>query len=488
MSLWTAQTAMEATGGTCAVDWTARGVSIDTRTLQKGDLFVALTDMRDGHEFVAAALAKGAAAALVSRIPDGVSADAPLLIVPDVLTGLETLGQAARARSHARIVAVTGSVGKTSTKEMLRAALYGQGRVHAAEASYNNQWGVPLTLARMPADSDYAIFEIGMNHPGEIGPLAAMVRPHVAMITTIAAAHLEAFAGLDAIAEEKAAIFGALEPGGVAVINGDLAQTPILVAAAKAAGAKVISFGTGAGNHHRLSEIVVKDGVTVAAGRAWRRSFMLKVATEGQHFAVNALGALACATALGADMGQALGGLAGWTPPRGRGHREDINLRQRNAGTGGPVQGAQEAVLALIDDAFNANPTSLKAALNMLAVTQPPGLAEAKGRRVAVLGDMLELGPHEAALHLQFANEPSLAQVDIIHCVGLLMRGLYDQLPAHQRGKWAATAQELLPNAARLAQAGDIILIKGSKGSKVSLIVDAIRKLGHRNDPRDQEN
>ena len=234
MALWTSSEAAAATRGRSTADWVAHGVSIDTRTIQPGDLFVALSAARDGHDFVAQALEKGASAALVSRIPEGLTEAAPLLIVADVQTALEALGRAARARSAAKVVGVTGSVGKTSTKEMLRAVLSGQGRTHAAEASYNNHWGVPLTLARMPVGTEFAVIEIGMNHPGEIAPLARIARPDVAMITTVAAAHLEAFASIEGIAREKAAIFEGLEAGGTAVINSDLKVTPILRAAAEA--------------------------------------------------------------------------------------------------------------------------------------------------------------------------------------------------------------------------------------------------------------
>ncbi|MFV0301597.1 MAG: UDP-N-acetylmuramoyl-tripeptide--D-alanyl-D-alanine ligase, partial [Paracoccus sp. (in: a-proteobacteria)] len=243
MSLWTASDAAAATGGRAQGDWAALGVSIDTRTLRPGDLFVALKAERDGHDFVAQALEKGAAAALVSRIPEGVAPSAPLLIVPDVLAALEALGRAGRARTQAKVIAITGSVGKTSTKDMARVALTGQGRIHAAEASYNNHWGVPLTLARMPVATDFAIIEIGMNHPGEIAPLARMARPHVAMITTIAAAHLEAFGAIEGIACEKGAIFEGLLPMGTAIIPEDLTTTPILRDAADAAGALVVGFG-----------------------------------------------------------------------------------------------------------------------------------------------------------------------------------------------------------------------------------------------------
>src|SRR5690606_30792657 len=237
--LWTSAEAAAATGGRATRAFAATGLSIDTRTLAPGDLFVALKDLRDGHDFVRAALDKGAAAALVSRVPEGCSEADPLLIVADVLAALTALGQAGRARARAKVIAVTGSVGKTSTKEMLRAVLAGQGRVHAAEASFNNHWGVPVTLARMPADADFAVVEIGMNHPGEIAPLARLARPHVAMITTVAPAHLEAFESLEGIAREKAAIFQGLEPGGIAVIPSGLAVTPILAAAA-AGGARTL--------------------------------------------------------------------------------------------------------------------------------------------------------------------------------------------------------------------------------------------------------
>ena len=211
--LWTGDEAAAATGGALlGPSWSATGVSIDTRTLNPGDLFVALKDLRDGHDFVVSALEKGAAAALVTHVPDGIEENAPLIVVDDVLGALEKLAVAARARTDARVIAITGSAGKTSTKDMLRYVLEKQGQTHAAEASYNNHWGVPLTLARMPAETDFAVIEIGMNHPGEIAPLAKLARPHIAIVTTVAAAHLEAFADVNAIAQEKAAIFQGLEP------------------------------------------------------------------------------------------------------------------------------------------------------------------------------------------------------------------------------------------------------------------------------------
>lgn len=466
MSLWTSRDAEAATGGRSTRAWEASGVSIDTRTLAPGDLFVALKATRDGHGFVGQALAKGAAAALVTHRPEGVAEDAPLLLVPDVQAALEALGRAARARTRARVCAVTGSVGKTSTKEMLRAALAPQGRVHAAEASYNNHWGVPLTLARMPADADFAVVEIGMNHPGEIAPLSRQARPHVVVVTTVGPAHLEAFDSVAGIAREKASICEGLEPGGTAVLNGDLPETPILVAAAERAGAKVVTFGTGRGLHHRLLDARVGEGATVGRARAWRTRLHLKVGTEGAHFALNALAALAAAQGLGADRALALNGLAAWTPPKGRGGREEVPWGE------GP--------LTLLDDAFNANPTSMAAGLAVLAAQEPEDGAGRvrRGRRVAILGDMLELGENEAGLHAALAKDPALARLHAVHCVGPRMRALHEALPEDRRGRWVGRPEELLPDLSRLLDAGDVVLVKGSKGSRVSRVVDAIRLIG----------
>ncbi|MEO0751960.1 MAG: Mur ligase family protein, partial [Pseudomonadota bacterium] len=363
MSLWTAQEAARATGGRATGDWVATGVSIDTRTLEPGDLFVALTVARDAHAFVAQALEKGAAAALVSRVPEGVAEDAPLLIVDDVQAGLEALGRAGRARTDARVVGITGSVGKTSTKEMLRDVLAAQGRTHASVASYNNHWGVPLTLARMPVDTEFAVIEIGMNHPGEIAPLSRMARPHVAMITTVAEVHMEAFAdGIEGIAREKAAIFDGLAPGGVAVINDDIATAPLLCDAATAVGATELGFGR-QGRDYRLVSVTVAEGVSVAKAETAEGAFLFKLASAGEHFAMNGLGALAAAKALGADLALSATALSRWAPVSGRGAVERIELDPDRP----------EAALVVMDDAYNANPTSLGAALDVLAAASPRG-------------------------------------------------------------------------------------------------------------------
>jgi UDP-N-acetylmuramoyl-tripeptide--D-alanyl-D-alanine ligase len=474
--LWTSDDAARATGGRVTKPWEANGVSIDTRTLQPGDLFVALKDVRDGHDFVAQALEKGAAAALVSRVPEGVSPEAPLLIVPDVLKALEGLGALARTRTKARVVGVTGSVGKTSTKEMLRAILSGQGKTHAAEASYNNHWGVPLTLARMPADADFAVIEIGMNHPGEIAPLARLAQLDVAMITTVAPAHLEAFESIEGIAHEKASIFDGLKPGGVAVYNADIATARILKDKAKAVGAVPVAFGDSAEADYRLLSAQIADEATVCKASSRGEPVLFKVSSPGRHFVLNALGALAVAEALGADPMIAAHDLGRWMPPAGRGQRERIVLDI-----------VEETFFDLIDDAFNANPASMAAALDVLIAARPvDGIGRVGGgRRIALLGDMLELGPTEAELHAAIARHPGLEAISVIHCVGPRMKVLYAALPRQQRGEWVETAQDLASRARGLIDAGDILLVKGSKGSKVSLIVDVLRKMGQAATPKE---
>ncbi|MCF6445226.1 UDP-N-acetylmuramoyl-tripeptide--D-alanyl-D-alanine ligase [Nereida sp. MMG025] len=470
MTLWTSHDAAIATGGTSTTKWAATGVSIDTRTLEQGDLFVALRDVRDGHDFVAAALEKGAAAALVTHRPDGVAEDAPLLIVQDVLRALEDLGRAGRARTKARVVGVTGSVGKTSTKEMLRDVLSAQGKTHASVASYNNHWGVPLTLARMPADTDFAVIEIGMNAPGEIAPLSRMAAPHVAMITTVAAAHLEAFESIEGIAREKASIIDGLSTTGTAVLNADIGTSEILRNWAAKRGVKTILFGQMAPDY-RLTSVKIVGDSTIVQAEMQGQPVLFKVMSAGGHFAMNALGSLAVVDALGGDAGRAAVDMARWSPPAGRGKRERLQLDI--------VEDA--FIIDLIDDAYNANPTSMAAALEVLAAAEPQDdLGRvSKGRRIAILGDMLELGDDEAAMHAAIAELESMARITKVHCVGPRMRALYDALPAPQRGLAVDAASELATQIGQLVDAGDVVLVKGSLGSKVTQIVDAIRKLGH---------
>ncbi|MEM9343471.1 MAG: UDP-N-acetylmuramoyl-tripeptide--D-alanyl-D-alanine ligase [Pseudomonadota bacterium] len=467
--LWTSESATHATGGRTTKTWEATGVSIDTRTIAAGDLFVALKDIRDGHDFVKAAFTKGAAAALVSRVPEGLDETAPLLIVDDVLEALAGLGRAGRERTRARVIAITGSAGKTSTKDMMRDMLAGQGRVHAAEASYNNHWGVPLTLARMPADTDYAVIEIGMNAPGEIAPLARLARPHVAVVTTVAPAHLAAFEDISGIAHEKASIFEGVEPGGTAIYNADVETTPILATAASKC-AKALSFGESEGADMRIDTVETSQEATVVRAHSSDETLLFKIGAPGRHFAMNALAALTAIRVAGADPALAAMNLGRWAPPAGRGTRETINLDAVD----------EHLTIDLIDDAFNANPASLKASLDVLAAATPKdGVGRvATGRRIAILGDMLELGPDAPTLHRAIADLPAIKNVARIHCVGPLMAELWDALPEQRRGEKAATAEDLARRAHTLVDAGDIVLVKGSKGSRISLVVEALRKLG----------
>ena len=474
-TLWSSAEAAAATGGRATASFAAQGLSIDSRTLVPGDMFVALTDARDGHDFVADALAKGAAAALVSRRPDGVAEAAPLLIVDDVLDALRALARAARARTGAQVLGITGSVGKTSTKEMLRAILGAQGRVHAAEKSYNNHWGVPLTLARMPADTDFAVIEIGMNRPGEIAPLARLADLTHALITTVAPAHLAAFDSVEGIAHEKASILEGLRPGGWALLNGDIEYTPILTAKAAAVDARALLFGEGANCDARLirtfqreAQIVAQSVVTLPGEAPLDLPFKLQ--TPGRHFAMNGLAALATAALMGADPGLAAGDLGRWQPYDGRGRRETIQLDP-----------ADEALaFDLIDDAYNANPASVAAALDMLSASTPKdGVGRvSRGRRIAILGDMLELGPTEEALHAALAAHPAIGAIDVVHCIGPRAKALWQALPPTRRGAHADTAEDFAKLVRNRVDAGDIVLVKGSLGIGLARVVDALRKLG----------
>jgi UDP-N-acetylmuramoyl-tripeptide--D-alanyl-D-alanine ligase len=353
---------------------------------------------------------------------------------------------------------------------MARAVLSRQGRVHAAEASYNNHWGVPLTLARMPQDCDFVVIEIGMSNPGEIAPLSRLTCPHVAMITTVGPAHLQAFDDINGIAREKAAIIDGLVSGGVAVLNGDTETSEVLQNYASKREVTQVLFGQ-MSRTWALKHVALAQGKTLVQVDTPNGPLMFKLLTAGRHFAMNGLGILAACAALGADPVQAAMDLGHWVPPTGRGTHEVVTFDPA----------IEHETLILLDDAFNANPTSVTAALEVLASYEPRHNVGriVKGRRIAILGDMLELGQHENAMHAEIVNDPSIPALHLIHCIGLRMRHLYDALPYNQRGQWAETATALASQVAQLVDAGDIVLVKGSKGSNVSLVVDAIRKLGH---------
>lgn len=455
--LWTAAEAALATGGHLIGEgWTATGVSIDTRTLQPGDLFVALSDARDGHEFAQAALDKGACAVLVSRAD---CCNGPRLVVDDTLAALQALGQGARLRSGALRIGVTGSVGKTSVKEALAAVLRAAGPAHWSVASYNNHWGVPLTLARMPQATQAAVFEMGMNHAGEIAALAAQVRPHVALITKIAPAHLENLGSMDAIADAKAEIFTGLEVDGVAVIPADDDFAPRLTKAVNASHAAfLINFGLVRGAAVRVLSYTA-DG----EGGSGEMDVMGKVrpfrlSQPGAHQAVNAAGVVAAAFAAGIDAELALDALAGLSAQAGRGARFDVQLPGGRAVT-------------LIDDSYNANPASMRAAFASLSARTPP----AGGRRIAVLGEMLELGPDAPALHAALAGPLTDAGVSTVIGVGKGMGALLEALPSQveavHAADWSAGAEQL----DALARKGDVVLIKGSNASGVHRIAAALK-------------
>ena len=449
--LWSPAELVRATGGLLRRPFHASGVSIDSRTVKPGDLFVALVgENGDGHRFVADALAKGAAGALVHSLPDGVADDAALLQVADTFAALNAMGVFARARFRGRVAAVTGSVGKTTTKNMLQRALSACGKTWAAEASHNNHWGVPLTLARLPENFAYCVVEIGMNHAGEILPLARLARPAVAVITAVEATHIGYLGSIEAIADEKASLLRALPADGVAVLP---AASPMLDRLrAQAGDARVVLFGDGATAEARLlrqvgdaegSDIVVRIGDT---------ELPVRIAAPGAHMAMNAVAALAAVQALGADVRVAATGLEGFSPAAGRG------LRRTIAVPGG------EALL--LDESYNASAASVKAALAVLAL-QPAQ------RRIAVLGDMLELGEAGPGEHLGLLAA-TVANADLVFACGPLMRALYERLPAAAQGGYAADSAGLAPLVAAGLRPGDTVLVKGSLGSRMKLVVDAI--------------
>lgn len=459
--LWTAAEAAAATRGQAAGTWSAAGVSIDSRTIQPGDLFVALAGPNhDGHDHVAAALAAGAAAAMVHRRPDGVAAES-LLVVADTLQGLRDLGAASRSRMAGKVIAVTGSVGKTGTKEMLKLALEGQGATHASAGSFNNHWGVPLSLARMPRDTAFGVFEIGMNHTGEIADLVPLVRPHVAVITTVEAVHLEFFPSVEVIADAKAEIFTAVAPGGVAVLNRDNRHFARLAAAARAHGITDIrSFGSHIEADARLLDCACDPDRSSVFALFGDKAFAYTLGVPGVQWVMNSLGVLLAAQAAGADLDAAAQALAAMVPPKGRGARHVV-----------PYQGGN---FQLIDESYNASPVSMRAAVLSLAQARP-----AKGsRRIAVLGDMRELGAQAAELHAGLAQSLVDRGIDLVFTAGTHMSALRDSLPASMQAGHAANSADLAPRVIAGVRPGDVVMVKGSAGSRMNVVVQALLDLG----------
>lgn len=467
--LWTVAEIVQATGGRLEdraqmerplSAETVTGISIDSRTTVPGHAFFAIKgDRFDGHDFVDSALKNGAALAVVSaqRAPDIVG-EGLCLVVDDVLRALEDLGRAARARMNGRVVAITGSVGKTGTKEALRLALAPSGKVHAADKSFNNHWGVPLTLARMPQDTEFGIFEIGMNHPGEIRPLVKMVRPHLAIVTTVEPVHLEYFDSVAGIARAKAEIFEGVEPGGTVLLNIDNAQYGLLreAAAAQSDIAAIESFGRAGNADVRLVDSVGHDSGSSVSADVFGKKIGYRLGAPGRHLVVNSLAVIGAVARVGGDLDGACAALASVAAPRGRGERWVLRTENGSA--------------ILIDESYNANPVSMQAALDLLGQFEPSGT----GRRTAVLGDMLELGEAGPDLHAALAAGIAENSVDRVFCCGPLMRALWDQLPDKQKATYAGRSEDLVASVVDDVGAGDVIMVKGSLGSRMGPLVEAL--------------
>ena len=459
--LWTSADAGRATGGSVTVDWQCHGISSDSRRIAKGDLFIALRGPSfDGHEFVAEALAKGAAAAMVERHPEGAPKDAPLLIVDDIVEALNRLAEAARARAKGCIIAITGSVGKTSAKEALRHVLSAQAPTYASPASFNNHWGVPLSLAGLPADADYGIFEIGMNHAGEISALSKLVRPHAALVTTVEEVHLEFFDSIADIADAKAEIFDGMVEGGVAILNYDNPYRMRLADAARARGVgskkDIICFGVHPHATLRLVEEALGDKGGVGVIEKGGEKITYRIGAPGRHWVIIGLAVLATVYAVGANVHQAALDLSAVEPLAGRGKRHEIAV-----GNG---------VFTLIDESYNANPASMLAAIALLATAAPkPG-----GRRIAVLGDMLELGDESPDMHIALAENLVRSEIDLVFTVGAQMAHLRDALPRAMRAGHGERSDDLAIPVAAAVRDGDVVMVKGSLGSNMATIITAL--------------
>ena len=442
------------------------GISIDSRTLRKGEAFFAIKgDMFDGHDFATAAMAAGAGLLVVTeaRLPALGKLQVPMIVVDDVLAALTRLGIASRARSKAQIIAVTGSVGKTTTKEALRHVLSDCGKVHASAASFNNHWGVPLTLARMPEDTDYGVFEIGMNHHDEIRPLVKMVQPHVAVITLIAPAHLGHFANLEEIAVAKAEIFEGVLPGGYALLNRDDKRFKQLEALATAAGIEhITTFGENARSTYKLRDLVMKTDCSCITVSLGGQEAAVKISAPGRHIVQNMLAVMGAAHLVGADMTKVVLALASLQAEAGRG----AQYRLRHG----------DGTFTLIDESYNANPASMRAALSLLETTEPQGEGIEKGRRIAVLGDMLELGKQSSKLHGDLARPIVDAHVNMLFIGGAHMSALKSAMPAEIQVEYRESVDELLPLVVKAVRPGDVVMIKSSKSIGFVKIVNALLK------------
>ena len=452
-ALWTSDEIAAATGGTASASFEVRGVTFDSREVEPGFLFVAMPGtVNDGHQFVAQAFGQGAAGALVSKPAQG-----PHVLVDDVPTALEALGRAARERVNATIIGITGSVGKTSTKEALYAALdrCRPGRVHRSVKSYNNHTGVPLSLARMPRDSAFAVLEMGMNNAGEIAALTRQVRPHVAVITAIAPAHIENLGSMEAIADAKGEIFEGLEPGGTAIIPNDSPYRDRLLRAARRHAEHIISFGGGDADIHAKHAVTADGGGSLITAALLDSDLTFTISQRGDHWVSNALAVLAAVEAVGADLAVAGLALADMGGLKGRGERHLIRL------------GGGEALL--IDESYNANPASMAATLKSL------GAEAVSGRRIAVLGPMRELGEHGPALHAGLAEPVRNANVDVAILVGEDMRPLADALGGDIEVTLVDSVDAATDALLATVRPGDAVLVKASNSIGLAKLVEAVK-------------
>lgn len=456
-SLWTAAEIARATGGRTSRAFQAKGVSIDTRTLEPGDLFVALDGVRDGHDFVGQAMAAGASGVLASR-----PVEAPHVRVDDTFLALQALALASRERAvGARRAAVTGSVGKTSVTQAVAAGLALAGRAHASVKSYNNHIGVPLTLARMPEDTERAVFEIGMNHADEITPLSGMVRPHAVAITTVGPVHVENFPdGETGVARAKAEIFDGSAPAALAVLNADNRWFGCLAARARARGLIVRSFGRAEDADARLIDFSVDAGRGMIRAEVDGRALDFTLPQTGAHWGPNALCCLLLLEALDVSRETGLAALSGFAALPGRGAEQEVRL--------------EGGTFTLVDESYNANPLSMAATISSL------GARRTGGRRIVVLTDMLELGEEAPRFHADLTRPIADAGIDKVFCAGPLMKSLWDALPSTRRGGYADQASELAPMILSAVTPGDLVMVKGSNGSRAGLLAEALRAMGLR--------
>ena len=436
------------------------GISIDSRSIGPGEAFFAIKgDRVDGHDFASMAMANGASLLVVSesRLPAMGRVTVPMIVVEDVLAALGRLALASRARSRAQIIAVTGSVGKTTTKEMLRRMLSPSGKVHASVASFNNHWGVPLTLARMPLDTYFGVFEVGMNHPDEIRPLVKMIEPHVAVITTVAAAHLGNFKSIKEIATAKAEIFEGVVPGGHVVLNRDNDQFNFLDRTAQSFGIQHIhSFGQHAKAEYRLAEFNGSDQSSTLWITIDGETKEVAIGAPGRHIAENALAALGVVEIVGADMQLAIAALATLQPETGRGRRHRLAI--------------DRGTFTVVDESYNANPSSMRAAIAVLASAVPTG----SGRRIAVLGDMLEMGDYSQRVHSDLAGPLLAAGIEHVWLAGPEMVALKESLPDSVRVEHREKTEDLVEYVLNSGGAGDVLMVKSSLGIGFGKIVAAL--------------